>query len=197
MKQMLQIVSIGAMKNLRMKIKFRIYKSADTTQQLVNLTILNQLEKKLVLDLIKKVVDEAKIKNVELASSSDTVSSLPLSNTAPVASGRVKKTKAKVTQVQTQSVVQVGSDNGLPTLQSLKCDHQIQAQVDQRLRELGDMTQTGTSNKVKLQREGQVDVFVHTHVKWPHEFVWSGSTNEHISYDQLQCPSGWLAFVAP
>ena len=98
----------------------------------------------------------------------------------PVASGRVQKIKAMVTHAQNQLVVQVGSNNGLPGLQSLK--------YDQCLRELADIAQTGTSAKVKSQGEGQVQVFVGMRVKWPHEFVLSGSTKECISYDQLTLP---------
>ena len=93
-----------------------------------------------------------------------------------------KKIKAKVTHAQTQLVVQVGSENGLTTLQSLKYDYQIQAQVDQPLRELADIAQTGTFTKVKSQRGGQVDVFVQTCVKWPREFVLLGSTKEYIFF---------------
>ena len=79
-----------------------------------------------------------------------------MSKTAPVASGRVQKTKTMVTHAQTQPVVQARSENALPTLNSLKYDQQIQAQVDQRFRELADVAQTGTSTKVKSQRGGQV-----------------------------------------
>ena len=45
---------------------------------------------------------------------------------------------------------------------------------------------------VKSQRGGQVEVFVRTCVKWPQEFVLSGSTKERISYDQLTLPQ-WMA----
>ena len=45
---------------------------------------------------------------------------------------------------------------------------------------------------VESQRGGQVEVFVRTCVKWPQEFVLSGSTKEHISYDQLTLPQ-WMA----
>ena len=148
----------------------------------------------------KKSVDESKIKNkklkqcnekVQLASSSGSMTSFPFSNTTPETSGRVHKPKAKVTHVQTQPDVQVGSDKSIPTLQSIKYDQQIQ-QVDHPLRELADIAQTGTCTKVKSQRGGQVDVFVRTRVKWPHEFILSGSSKERISYDQLSMPQ-WMA----
>ena len=95
-----------------------------------------------------------------MASSSGSVTSLPFSNTAPEARGCVHKPKTKVTHAQMQPVVQFGSDKPIPTLQSIKYDQQIQQQVDQRLRELADIAQTGTCSKVKSQRGGQVDVFV-------------------------------------
>ena len=108
------------------------------------------------------------------------------------ASSRGSRPKAKVSHVQMQSVAQVGSETSLPSLQMIKHDQQIQAQVDQRLRQLADIAQTGTCNKVKSQCGGQVDVFVRTRVKWPHEFVLSGSSKERTSYDQLTMPQ-WMA----
>ena len=182
-------------------------KNTSSTQQVVNQTILEKLEKiSARLDTLeqkscKKSVQASKIKNktfkkskqhVELPSTSGTVDALPLSKSVLEASSRGQKTKTKVSHVQTQPVVQVGSDTSIPSLQAIKCDHQIQAQVDQRLRELADIAQTGTSNKVKYQRGGQVDVFVRTRVKWPHEFVLSGSSKERTSYDQLTMPQ-WMA----
>ena len=182
-------------------------KNASSTQQMVNQTILDKLEKICArLDTLeqkkcKKSVQASKIKNkmfkkskqnVELASTSGSVDALPLSKSVPEASSRGQKIKAEVSHAQTQPVVQVGSDTTIPSLQAIKCDQQIQAQVDQRLRELADIAQTGTLNKVKSQRGGQVDVFVRTRVKWPHEFVLSGSSKERISYDQLTMPQ-WMA----
>ena len=182
-------------------------KNTGSTQEIVNQTILSQLEKNSSrLDTLerkscKKSVDESKIKNkkskqcrekVQLASSSGSMTSFPFSNTTPETSGQVHKPKAKVTHVQMQPVVQVGSDKSIPTLQSIKYDQQIQQQVDHCLRELEDIAQTGTCTMVKSQRGGQVDVFVRTRVKWPHEFILSGSSNERISYDQLSMPQ-WMA----
>ena len=37
-------------------------------------------------------------------------------------------------------------------------------------------------------------MFVLTHVKWTHEFILSGSTKEHISYDQLTLPQLMAGF---
>ena len=139
-------------------------KITDSTQQIVNQTIMSHLEKissrlnTLERNSCTKLVDASEIKNkklkksqqnVHLASTSGPVSSLPLSHTVPEVSGCVHKTKAKVTHAQTQPVVQVGSDSTVPTLQSLKYDQQIQEQVDQRFRELADIAHIGTCSKVK------------------------------------------------
>ena len=174
-------------------------RESDTAQQLVNQTILQQLEKiSARLDTLekkncKKTVDQSKIKNKNLqkshsssvASTKGTASPRSLNSTSQLASGHIRQAKVPVRHTQTQSVAQVGSDIKVPSLQEIKCNPNIQVQVDQRLRELADMSQTGTLNKVKSQRGGQVEVLVRNRDKWPHEFVLAGSTKERISYDQL------------
>ena len=178
----------------------------DTAQQLVNQTILQQLEKiSARLDTLeksncKKSVDRSKIKNRKVkqsitpnvASTLGTASPRSLGNTSQMASGHVCQAKAPVRHTQTQLVAQVGSDSRIPSLQEIKCDPNIQVQVDQCLRELADMSQSGTLHKVKSQRGGQVEVLIRTRVKWPHEFVLAGSTKERISYDQLTMVQ-WMA----
>ena len=74
---------------------------------------------------------------MELASTSGTVDALPLSKSVPEARLCGQKTKTKVSHTQTQAVV--GSDTSVPSLQTIKYDQQIQAQVDHRLRELADI----------------------------------------------------------
>ena len=120
-----------------------------------------------------------------MASTLGTASPRSINNTSQLASGRIRQAKVPVRYTQTQSLVQVGSDSKVPSLQEIKCDPNIQLQVDQHLRELADISQTGTLNKVKSQRGGQVEVLVRNRVKWPHEFVLASSTKERISYDQL------------
>ena len=127
-----------------------------------------------------------------VASTQGTASPRSLNSTSQLASGHIRQAKVPVTHTQTQSVAQVGSDIKVPSLQEIKCNPNIQVQVDQRLRELADMSQRGTLNKVKSQRGGQVEVLVRNRVKWPHEFVLAGSTKEHISYDQLSMVQ-WMA----
>ena len=178
----------------------------DTAQQLVNQTILQQLEKisarldNLEKKNCKKTVDQSKIKNKKfqksysssVAGTLSTASPRSLGGTSQLASGHIRQAKVPVKHTQTQSVAQVRSDTRVPSLQEIKCDSNIQVQVDQRLRELADLSQTGISNKVKSQRGGQVEVLVQNRVKWPHEFVLAGSTKERISYDQLSMVQ-WMA----
>ena len=95
-----------------------------------------------------------------MASTLGTASPRSLNNTAQMASGHVRQAKVPVRNTQTQSVAQVGSDSKVPSLQKIKCDPNIQVQVDQCLLELADISQTGTLNKVKSQWGGQVEVLV-------------------------------------
>ena len=178
----------------------------NTAQQLVNQIILQQPEKiSARLDTLKKknckkTVDQSKIKNKNLQKSHSssmtstlgTASPRSLNSTSKLASGHIRQTKVPVKHTQTQSVAQVRSDSKCPSLQEIKCDSNIQVQIDQRLQELADMSQTGTLNKVKSQHGGQVEVLVQNQVKLPHEFVLTGSTKERISYDQLTMVQ-WMA----
>ena len=78
-----------------------------------------------------------------------------------------------------------------PTPGQLKNDELIQQQVQERLKQLSDNISQG-KEKIKSQRGGSVDVFVNNRVKWPHEFILSGTNKERISYDQLS-PVQWMA----
>ena len=80
----------------------------------------------------------------------------------------------------------------LPTFDSLKEDVMIQSKVEQRLQELSELAKTGTLQKLKSQRGGQVEVMVKNRVKWPHEYILSGLNKERVSYDQLSVTQ-WVA----
>ena len=77
------------------------------------------------------------------------------------------------------------------SLEALRQDALIQAQVDNRLHELAQLSKSG-NDKVKSQRGGKVEVLVKHRVKWPHEFVLSGLNKERITYDQLNVTQ-WVA----
>ena len=54
-----------------------------------------------------------------------------LNNTSQMANGHVRQAKVSVRHTQTQSVAQVRSDSRVPSSQEIKCDPNIQVQVDQ------------------------------------------------------------------
>ena len=71
----------------------------------------------------------------------------------------------------------------------MRQDAYIQAQVENRIQELAQMSKAGN---LKSQRGGKVDVIVKHRVKWPHEYVLTGINKERISYDQLNVTQ-WVA----
>ena len=78
----------------------------------------------------------------------------------------------------------------LPNLHALSSDALIQAQVEQRLQDLVDENKSGT--KIKSLRGSSVDVVVPHRVKWPQEYVLSGSKKERLQYDHLTVTQ-WVA----
>ena len=75
----------------------------------------------------------------------------------------------------------------MPTLRN---DSSVQLLVEQRLKQLAEAEKTGT--KLKSLRGGSVEVLVSNRVKWPHEYVLSGSSKERTTYDQLSVIQ-WVA----
>ena len=142
--------------------------SDSNMQQLINARILDQLDKiGQRLDRIenkecKKTADKTKVKNS---------ASKLVKNKKP--SPKVQQTAQKLHTVTPDQHASVADE----TLLQLK--------VDQRLRELSDLAKSGTSQKIKSQRGGPVDVLIKNRVTWPHEYVLSGLNKERVSYDQL------------
>ena len=83
------------------------------------------------------------------------------------------------------------SQPALPSLASMRSKMHIQQQVEQRLKEITELSTSGNENKLKSQRGG-VEVFVKNKIRWPHEFVLAGNTKERISYNQLNVLQ-WMA----
>ena len=104
------------------------------------------------------------------------------------------KNKSKKQTVVPQTPVTLpptqASAQTLPDLQVLRNDAYIQAQVEQRLKNLVEDNRSGT--KIKSLRGGSVEVVVPDRVKWPQEYVLAGSKKECIQYDQLSM-SQWVA----
>ena len=80
----------------------------------------------------------------------------------------------------------------LPTLENLKKNVSIQQLVEDRIKELQQISKTSTDPKLKSQRGGQVEVLVKNHIKWPHEYVLAGSNKERVTYDELTMGQ-WVA----
>ena len=80
----------------------------------------------------------------------------------------------------------------VPSLAEIRQNANIQEKVDQRIKELQQLSNTGTDSKIKSLRGGSVDIFVKNRVKWPHEHVLAGNIKERVSYDQLTMGQ-WMA----
>ena len=77
----------------------------------------------------------------------------------------------------------------IPTLATLQGSQHIQTEVDKRLRQLGDLNESGKS---KSQRGVNEIVWVKRQVPWPQNFVLGGSNKGRMSYDLLN----WCQWVA-
>ena len=64
--------------------------------------------------------------------------------------------------------------------------------MEDRIKELQQISKTGTDPKLKSQRGGQVEVLVKNRIKWPHEYILAGSNKERVTYDQLTMGQ-WVA----
>ena len=102
----------------------------------------------------------------------------------------LKSSKIKTSSQVTPVTLPPPQPTSLPQLHSLRQDHSVQKQVEERLKQLASGDTTGT--KIKSLRGGPVEVVVPNRVKWPHEFVLSGSNKERIQYDHLTTVQ-WVA----
>ena len=89
----------------------------------------------------------------------------------------IKEASKKKTSSQAASITVPPT---LPDLYKIRQDAYIQSQVDQRLRDLASNENSGT--KIESLRRGPIEVVVPNRVKWPQEFVLSGSKKERIQY---------------
>ena len=88
---------------------------------------------------------------------------------------KVKSIKKKVKSTDTPVTVAPSTSITTPDLSSLRQDALIQLKVEQRLKELQETEKQG---KLKSMRGGSVEVMVKHKVKWPHEYILSGSNKE-------------------
>ena len=103
---------------------------------------------------------------------------------------KMKGVSKKKASSQVTSVTVPPAQFQMPDLQKIRQDVYIQSQVDQRLRDLANNENSGT--KIKYLRGGPIEVVVPNRVKWPQEFVLSGSKKERIQYDNLSVVQ-WVA----
>ena len=103
---------------------------------------------------------------------------------------KMKGVSKKKASSQVTSVTVPPTQFQMPDLQKIRQDVYIQSQVDQRLRDLANTENSGT--KIKSLRGGPIEVVVPNRVKWPQEFVLSGSKKERIQYDNLSVVQ-WVA----
>ena len=149
-------------------------------QQMINSQILSQLQTishrldKIEQTHSKKTNDPKKVKSSKKKQTGTDKSKTTSTNQSkiPAASKPIQQ------QILPQNIEQ------LPQLHTIRQDLLIQAQVEKRLKELAEAEKSGTQ-KQKSLRGGPVEVLVPNKVKWPHEYVLSGSHKERVSYDQL------------
>ena len=112
---------------------------------------------------------------------------------------KVKNKTVKKKVKNSETPVTVASENKhlatVPDLNTLRQDALIQLKVEERLKQLQESDKPG---KIKSLRGGGggVEVLVQNKVKWPHEYVLSGSSKERVSYDQLSILQ-WVAGFCP
>ena len=188
--------------------------STSVSQDMINAQILAQLQSigqrltKIESTQCKKSTDTAKFKSTSKKHKHKTSVTLPqaheklptnVSNLNPLASQTLQSGNSLAmpvtsnvqdsgsNQFNVQSLAsenQVIQNTAIPHLHELRQDIYKQNQVEKRLKDLADSVKTGNC-KQKSLRGGSVEVIVPNRVKWPHEYILSGSQKERVSYDQL------------
>jgi len=91
-------------------------------------------------------------------------------------------------------------DDIIPTIEVLKSSHQIQREVDKRMREL-ELNASGTGknlSKLKSGRYRGIEAPIVRQVAWPQEFVYAGPNRNTVKYDELtpvQFMAGFLSTI--
>ena len=161
------------------------------TQAIINQQILAQLTdigqrlQKLEKTDCKKSNDATKHKNRSTCTRSKATASMSTKSTASTGQSTVNSAVPDTVTFPFNSI-------GVPSLADMRQNANIQEKVDQRIKELQQLSNPGTDSKIKSLRGGAVDIFVKNRVKWPHEHVLAGNIKERISYDQLAM-GPWMA----
>ena len=128
------------------------------------------MKKKYVKNVPKKISDMSKVKSY---------------------ANKGKRVKAHIKQhgFDTDVTAISGPMSNIPPLDRLREEAWIQAEVQNRFRQLAANAKPGTE-KIKSQRGGRKMYLLAT-VKWPHKFVLSGQNKDRVSYNQLS-PIQWM-----
>ena len=87
-----------------------------------------------------------------------------------------------------ESESESSSDESLvPNLNVLKSKKSVQVKVDERLKQLQDdsAVKSGSKDKFKSKRGGNVDCMVKHKIAWPQDTVLGGQSRQRVTYDQL------------
>ena len=76
----------------------------------------------------------------------------------------------------------------LPTIATLNSSRSMQSQVDDRLKELQAINESG---KFKSNRGGLENVYVKKEIPWPQNYILGGPISLGSLMMHSQCPSGW------
>ena len=167
------------------------------TQQMINAQILAQLTnisqrlEKIEKPKCKKTADPTKIKNKKCKASHSIAQTVPTTSDSVIAPTSAVHKAPNPIGIDSNCMQATNSHSqDIPQLEVLRQNTIVQAQVEKRLRELSEADKSGI--KQKSLKGGPVEVIVPHRVKWPHEYVLSGSSKERVSYDHLSITQ-WMA----
>ena len=83
----------------------------------------------------------------------------------------------------------------VPSLEFLRNNESLQAQVEQRLAELKNVNELATRGRIKSQRGGPSDVTVKKLIDWPQNFILTGAHKTRPTYDDLTITQWVSGFV--
>ena len=97
------------------------------------------------------------------------------------------KSKVSVSEVSMSESDSSSDESLVPSLNVLKSQKSIQRKVDQRLKQLQDdsAVKSGSSEKFKSKRGGNVDCMVKNKIACPQNTVLGGHSRQRVTYDQL------------
>ena len=147
-------------------------------QILAQLSDIGQRLKKVVKADCKKTNDLTRIKNRSTHAHSKPTPNMTTKSTESTV-------QPTITSALPDTVTVPFNFPSIPPLADIRQNAKIQQKVDQRIKELQQLSHPGMDTKIKSLRGGTVDIFVKHRFKWPHEHVLAGNTKERVSYDQL------------